>query len=50
MEAELNDPTFYARNLTGTHDHMAKLDAKKAELETKFMRWSELEEVRVAAS
>lgn len=50
MEAELNDPAFYAKNPTGTHDHMAQLDAKKAELETKFMRWSELEEIRMAAS
>ena len=50
MEAELNDPAFYSKSAADTHDHMAKLEAKKAELEAKFTRWTELEEMRIAAS
>jgi len=48
MEAELSNPETFVKLGAGTNDYIAKLDAKKHELEGKFSRWAELEEVRVA--
>ncbi len=48
MEGELSNPETFVKLGAGTNDFIAKLDAKKHELEGKFSRWAELEEVRVA--
>ena len=50
MEAELSNPETFVKLGAGTNDYIAKLDAKKHELEGKFSRWAELEEVRVACA
>ena len=50
MEAELSNPETFVKLGAGTNDYIAKLDAKKLELEGKFSRWAELEEVRVACA
>ena len=50
MEAELSHPELFVKLGAGTNDYIAKLDAKKHELEGKFTRWAALEEVRVASS
>jgi ATP-binding cassette subfamily F protein uup len=46
MEAELNDPEFYTRAGASTQEHLAGLEARKAELEAGFTRWAELEEIK----
>jgi ATP-binding cassette subfamily F protein uup len=46
LEAELNDPEFYARVGSSTQEHLAGLEARKAELEACFTRWAELEEIK----
>jgi ATP-binding cassette subfamily F protein uup len=48
MEAELSNPELFIKLGAGTNDYIAKLDAKKKELDVKFTRWSELEEIRIA--
>ncbi|MDI1314886.1 ABC-F family ATP-binding cassette domain-containing protein [Prosthecobacter sp.] len=48
MEGELANPETFVKLGAGTNEYMAKLDKKKHELEGKFSRWAELEEVRVA--
>lgn len=48
MEAALNDPEFYVKSGVSTRDHLDLIEKKKAEVETKFARWTELEEVRLA--
>lgn len=48
MEAELSNPETFVKLGAGTNDYIAKLDAKKAELEGKFARWAELEEIKAA--
>jgi ATP-binding cassette subfamily F protein uup len=50
MEGELSNPETFVKLGAGTNDFIAKLDAKKHELEGKFSRWAELEEVRVACA
>lgn len=50
MEGELSNPETFVKLGAGTNDFIAKLDAKKHELEGKFTRWAELEEVRVACA
>jgi ABC transport system ATP-binding/permease protein len=50
MEAELSNPETFVKLGAGTNDYIAKLDAKKLDLEGKFTRWAELEEVRVACA
>jgi len=49
MEAELNNPDLYAKLGGGTQDYLAKLEAKKAEMDAKFTRWAELEEIKACA-
>ncbi|MBV6498673.1 MAG: Energy-dependent translational throttle protein EttA [Prosthecobacter sp.] len=46
MEADLNDPEFYARAGASTQEHLAGLESRKAELEARFTRWAELEEIK----
>jgi ATP-binding cassette subfamily F protein uup len=46
MEADLNDPEFYARAGASTQEHLAGLESRKAELEASFTRWAELEEIK----
>lgn len=46
MEADLNDPAFYARLGAGTREHLAKIEEKKADLDLKMNRWAELEAIR----
>ena len=46
MEAELSNPETFVRLGAGTNDYIARLDAKKAELDAKFTRWAELEEIK----
>ncbi|WP_395741575.1 ABC-F family ATP-binding cassette domain-containing protein [Prosthecobacter sp.] len=48
MEAELSNPETFVKLGAGTNDYIAKLEAKKAELEGKFARWAELEEIKAA--
>jgi len=48
MEAALNDPEFYVKSGVSTRDHLDLIEKKKAEVETMFARWTELEEVRLA--
>lgn len=48
MEAELSNPETFVKLGAGTNDYLAKLEAKKAELEGKFARWAELEEIKAA--
>lgn len=48
MEGELNNPETFVKLGAGTNDYIAKLDAKKHELEGKFSRWAELEEIKAA--
>ena len=50
MEADLNNPELYAKLGAGTQAYLAGLEAKRAELETKFARWAELEEIKVASA
>jgi ATP-binding cassette subfamily F protein uup len=49
MEAELSNPELFAKLGAGTSAYISSLEAKQAELETKFTRWAELEEVKAAA-
>ena len=46
MEAELNDPELYAKLGASTQAYLAKLETKRTELEGKFIRWAELEELK----
>jgi ATP-binding cassette subfamily F protein uup len=46
MEAELSHPETFVKLGAGTNDYIARLDAKKAELDAKFTRWAELEEIK----
>jgi len=48
METELSNPETFVKLGAGTNDYLAKLEAKKAELEGKFARWAELEEIKAA--
>ena len=48
MEGELSNPETFVKLGAGTNDYIAKLEAKKAELEGKFTRWAELEEIKAA--
>jgi ATP-binding cassette subfamily F protein uup len=46
MEAELSNPETFVKLGAGTNDFIAKLESKKAELDAKFTRWAELEEIK----
>ncbi len=46
MESGLNDSALIVKLGADIQNYMAQLDAKKAELETKFTRWAELEEIK----
>ena len=46
MEAELSNPETFVKLGAGTKDYIAKLAAKKQELQGRFTRWAELEEIR----
>ncbi|MCP5557673.1 MAG: ABC-F family ATP-binding cassette domain-containing protein [Verrucomicrobiaceae bacterium] len=48
MEAELNRPEFVVEQGAGIQGYMDKLEGKKTELEGRFTRWTELEEIRAA--
>jgi ABC transport system ATP-binding/permease protein len=50
MEGELSNPETFVKLGAGTNDYIAKLEAKKAELEGKFTRWAELEEIKAACA
>lgn len=50
MEAELNNPELFVKLGAGTNDYLAKIEAKKHELETKFTRWAELEEIKATTT
>jgi ATP-binding cassette subfamily F protein uup len=50
LEAELHNPEFFVKLGAGTNDYLAKIEAKKQELETKFVRWAELEEIKAACA
>lgn len=50
MEGELSNPETFVKLGAGTNDYIAKLDAKKHELEGKFTRWAELEEIKAACA
>jgi ATP-binding cassette subfamily F protein uup len=50
MEAELSNPETFVKLGAGTNDYIAKLEAKKTELEGKFTRWAELEEIKTACA
>lgn len=46
MEAELSNPETFIKLGAGTNDFIAKLESKKADLDAKFTRWAELEEIK----
>lgn len=46
MEAGLNDSALIVKLGAEIQNYFAKLDDKKADLETKFTRWAELEEIK----
>jgi ATP-binding cassette subfamily F protein uup len=46
MEAELSNPETFLKLGAATNDFIAKLESKKAELDAKFTRWAELEEIK----
>ncbi len=46
LESGLNDSALIVKLGADIQNYVAKLDAKKAELETKFTRWAELEEIK----
>jgi ATP-binding cassette subfamily F protein uup len=46
LEAKLNDPAFFAKPGTDAQSVISTLETKKAELEAKFTRWAELEEIK----
>ena len=48
MEGELSNPETFVKLGAATNDFIAKLDAKKHELEGRFARWTELEEIKAA--
>ena len=48
MEAELNRPEFVVEQGAGIQGYIDKLEGKKTELEGRFTRWAELEEIRAA--
>jgi ATP-binding cassette subfamily F protein uup len=50
MEAELNNPEFFVKLGAGTNDYLAKVEGRKAELDAKFTRWAELEEIKAACA
>ena len=50
MDADLNNPETFVKLGAGTNDFLAKVEAKKHELETKFTRWAELEEIKAACA
>ncbi|MFO1484840.1 MAG: ABC-F family ATP-binding cassette domain-containing protein [Verrucomicrobiaceae bacterium] len=50
MEAELNNPELFVKLGAGTNDYLAKIEVKKHELETKFTRWAELEELKATTT
>jgi len=45
MEAELSDPALYAKSPGKFNDLTKEIDAVRAELEAKELRWLELEEL-----
>jgi len=47
MEAELSTPETFVKLGAATNDYIARLDGKKAELDRKFTRWAELEEIKM---
>ncbi len=47
-EAAMNDPSFFTSIGAGALEYLAKLDAKRADLERVFARWAELEQLRSA--
>ena len=48
MEGELSNPETFVKLGAATNDFIAKLDVKKHELEGRFARWTELEEIKAA--
>jgi|APTNR8051073442_1049403.scaffolds.fasta_scaffold04744_2 ATP-binding cassette subfamily F protein uup len=48
MEGELNKPEFVVEQGVGIQKYIDSLEAKKTELEGRFTRWAELEEIRAA--
>lgn len=50
MEAELNSPDLYAKLGAGTEAYLASLESKRTELEGRFARWAELEEIKAASA
>ena len=50
MEAELINPEFFVKLGAGTNDYLAKVEGRKAELDAKFTRWAELEEIKAACA
>jgi ATP-binding cassette subfamily F protein uup len=49
VEAKLNDPAFYVENAEGVPVLLAEVEAKKALLESKMIRWAELEALKEAS-
>lgn len=50
MDAELRNPDLYAKLGAGANAYIAKLETKRTELEGKFTRWAELEEIKAGAA
>ncbi len=50
MEADLCNPELYVKLTTETPGYLADIEKKKTQLERKFSRWAELEEMKAAAN
>ncbi|MDB6074821.1 MAG: transporter [Verrucomicrobiaceae bacterium] len=49
LEALLADPQFFVTKAAEVNDYLMKVEQKKAELEKRFTRWAELEEIKAAS-
>ncbi len=49
LEAQLADPQFFVTKAAEVNDYLKKVEQKKAELDKRFTRWAELEEIKAAS-
>ena len=49
LEVQLADPQFFVTKAAEVNDYLKKVEQKKAELDKRFTRWAELEEIKAAS-
>ena len=49
LEAQLADPQFFVTKAAEVNDYLKKVEQKKAEMDKRFTRWAELEEIKAAS-